>query len=116
MLDSDLPLSTPIVDQNILDETPVITYTNMLPIESLIYDDTIDTSTIQNVILIDSTVIDFQLYNNVNTFPIVYSRMSTREQLLEILTSKFQNIVAFGFFSVWYITESKMDELLHTIT
>ena len=92
MLDSDLPLSTPIVDQNILDETPVITYTNMLPIDSLIYDDTIDTSTIQNVILIDSTVIDFQLYNNVNTFPIVYSRMSTREQLLEILTSKFQNI------------------------
>ena len=92
MLDSELPLSTPIVDQNILDEIPVITYTNMLPIESLIYDDTIDTSTIQNVILIDSTVIDFQLYNNVNTFQIVYSRMSTQEQLLEILTSKFQNI------------------------
>ena len=92
MLDSDIPLSTPIVDQNILDEIPIITHTNMLPIESLIYDDTIDTSTIQNVILIDSTVIDFQLYNNANTFPIVYSRMSTREELLEILTNKFQNI------------------------
>jgi len=66
--------------------------TNILPIVSFIYDDSIDTSSIQNVLLIDSSVKEFQQYANANTFPIVYTRSCTREQLLTILSSKFNNI------------------------
>ena len=58
----------------------------------LVYDDTIDTSTIQNVLFINSVVNDFQQYANANTFPIVFSRENTREQMLELLSNKFQNI------------------------
>ena len=65
---------------------------SQLSTKSLVYDDTIDTSTIQNILLIDSNITNFQQYANVNTFPIIYNRMSTREQMLEVLSSKFQNI------------------------
>ena len=66
---------------------------NMLPTSTIIYDDSIDTSAIQNVLLIDSSVTDFQKYANANTFAIVYNRMCTRDQLLEVLTNKFPKIV-----------------------
>jgi len=87
MLDESLAL--PLLGQTSLEES-----TDIQPIlvDPLIYDDTIDTSTIQNVLFINSAVNDFQQYANANTFPIIYSRMSTREQLMELLSVKFQNI------------------------
>ena len=66
---------------------------SQLSTKSLVYDDTIDTSTIQNILLIDSNIKDFQQYANVNTFPIIYNRMSTREQMLEVLSIKFQSVL-----------------------
>ena len=72
MLDPLLTLSTSIVDKDIFDD-------NL-------------TTVFQNVLFIDSAVEDFQQYANANTFPIVYNRMSSREQILEILTKKFQHI------------------------
>ena len=72
MLDPLLTLSTSNVDKDILDD-------NL-------------TTVFQNVLFIDSAVEDFQQYANANTFPIVYNRMSSREQILEILTKKFQHI------------------------
>ena len=87
MLDESLAL--PLLDQTSLVESADI---QLFPVDPLIYDDTIDTSTIQNVLFINSAVNDFQQYANANTFPIIYSRMSTSEQILELLTIKFQNI------------------------
>ena len=72
---------------------PVV-YNGNTPSLSLpvIYDNSVDTSSMQNVILIDSNVTDFQQYINANTFAIIYDNTSTREQLLDVLTRKFQNI------------------------
>jgi len=60
--------------------------------QSLIYNDSIETTAIQNIMLIDSSVKEFRNYANANTFPIIYTSSCTREQLLTLLTSKFQNI------------------------
>ena len=92
------PVETPPVETPSLEIPPVETLsleTHSLEIpslEGLVYDDTIDTSTIQNVLFINSTVTNFQQYANANTFPIVYNSMSTREKMLELLTNKFQHI------------------------
>ena len=65
---------------------------DVTPTESLIYNDSIETTAIQNIMLIDYSVKEFQHYANANTFPIIYTSSCTREQLLSLLTSKFQNI------------------------
>ena len=77
MLDPLLTLSTSNVDKDILDDNLNTVF--------------------QNVLFIDSTVEDFKQYVNVNTFPIVYNRMTSREQILEILTKKFQHISRIAF-------------------
>jgi len=76
MLDPLLTLSTSIVDKDIFDD-------NL-------------TTAFQNVLFIDSAVEDFQQYANANTFPIVYNRMTSREQILEILTQNFRHISRIG--------------------
>jgi len=61
----------------------------------LIYNDIIDTSLITNILLIDCNVnqsnIFFQNVNS-NTFPIIYSYYSNRDDLLKLLTDKFINL------------------------
>ncbi len=60
----------------------------------------INTSEIKNVILIDSTVTEAEMFfNSVNssTFPIIYSYNSNKEELLQLLTDKFKNISRLGF-------------------
>jgi hypothetical protein len=61
----------------------------------LLFDDTIDTSNITNVVLIDSDTLNYEIfYNSCNgtTFPIVYSRSCSRNDLLQLLNNKFTKI------------------------
>ena len=90
---SNQSLLNSIGDNNNNNNNNTVIPMNMLPTSTIIYDDSIDTSAIQNVLLIDSSVTDFQKYANANTFAIVYNRMCTRDQLLEVLTNKFPKIV-----------------------
>jgi len=60
-----------------------------------LFDDTIDTSNITNVVLIDSETLNYEIfYNSCNgtTFPIVYSKSSSRNDLLQLLNNKFTKI------------------------
>jgi hypothetical protein len=73
------------------------------PIVPLVYNDNIDTAVVQNILLIDNTVQEYQQFVdgcNVNTFPIVYDYHSDRNELKELLNRKFSNIqrIAFVFF------------------
>lgn len=68
----------------------------------LIYDDFTDTTIIHNILLIDDTVKDYDLFvkgSNLITFPIVYNYHSDRNELKTLLSSKFNNIdrIAFVF-------------------
>jgi hypothetical protein len=69
----------------------------------LIYDDTIDTSVIQNILLISSNVAESQLFYdsaNSNTFPIIYSPCLKKIKLITLLRNKFQTgitRIAFAF-------------------
>ena len=61
----------------------------------LIYNDT-NTTTIKNVILIDDSVKNYNLFVNscnTETFPIVYSQSSDKGALLHLLKSKFTNSI-----------------------
>lgn len=63
---------------------------SVLPQKTLIYDDDLDVSLMENVLFIDSNVNStFVESCNTNTFPIVYSRSSSKEELLSLLQSKF---------------------------
>jgi hypothetical protein len=67
-----------------------------LQVVPLIYNDSIDTSTIQNIMLIDSEMGDSQtFYDNVNsnTFPILYSYNSRKEDLYNVLKQKFTSSI-----------------------
>ena len=68
-----------------------------LPSSSLLYDDAVDTSTMNQVLFIDSNIKNFQTYANVNTFPIIYDSLCTREQMFEVLSSKFTSISRIAF-------------------
>ena len=60
-----------------------------------LFDDTLDTTNITNVLLIDKDTTDYEVfYNSCNgtTFPIVYSRNCSRNDLLQLLNNKFSNI------------------------
>ena len=69
----------------------------------LVYNDTLDTTTIQNILLISSKVAESQIFfdsANSNTFPIIYSQNSAKNDLIELLRNKFQNgikRIAFAF-------------------
>jgi hypothetical protein len=63
-------------------------------VEPLVFNDALDCSAIQNVLLIDSSVTQSQLFYdsaNENTFPILYSNSSKKEELLAVLNNKFSN-------------------------
>jgi alpha-tubulin suppressor-like RCC1 family protein len=67
---------------------------------SFLLDDTIDTTNITNVLLIDKETSDYEVfYNSCNgpTFPIVYSRSCNRNDLLQLLNNKFTKIDRLGF-------------------
>ena len=58
----------------------------------LIYNNDIDVSNITNILLIDSTVRDYNMFitgSNNNTFPIVYDYYSNRAELAKLLLNKF---------------------------
>jgi len=60
-----------------------------------LFNDSIDTTSIRNVLLIDKDTHDYEIfYNSCNetTFPIVYSRRCSRNDLLQLLNNKFSNI------------------------
>ena len=69
----------------------------------LVYNDALDTSSIQNVLVICSKVVESQLFfdsANSNTFPIIYSQNSAKNELLKLLRNKFKNgikRIAFAF-------------------
>ena len=68
---------------------------------SLVYQAINSDITYTNVLLIDSTVPDFQsVYDSVNdeTLPIVYSNSSSKVQLLTLLNTNFKLISRIGFF------------------
>jgi alpha-tubulin suppressor-like RCC1 family protein/uncharacterized protein YjdB len=61
----------------------------------LLFDDTIDTSNITNVLLIDKDTLNYEIFNNSCngiTFPIVYSSSCSRNDLLQLLNNKFTKI------------------------
>lgn len=58
----------------------------------LIYDNNIDVTNINNLLLIDDTVSEHNIFVNscnINTFPIVYNKCSTRSELRNLLLNKF---------------------------
>jgi hypothetical protein len=68
----------------------------------LVYDSKADTSKITNILLIDQSVSSYEIFvksANATTFPIVYNRRSTREELGTLLKSKFTSInrIVFAF-------------------
>lgn len=65
----------------------------------LVYDDTLNTSLMKNVLLIQSNVSEFQTYANENTFAVVYSFSSSKEELLDLLRKKFNSIERVAFVS-----------------
>jgi hypothetical protein len=63
-------------------------------IEPLMYNDLLDTTNIQNILLINSAIYESQLFYdsaNTNTFPIIYSYSSEKTELLTLFRNKFQN-------------------------
>ena len=84
-------------ETNNIDNYPSFTYLddlndNILD-KKLIYDDTIDTNNIQNILLICSNTYDSQIfYDSANsiTFPILYSYNSEKNELLSLFKNKFQ--------------------------
>jgi len=68
----------------------------------LVYDNKADLSEITNILLIDQSVSSYDTFvksANANTFPIVYNRRSTREELGTLLKSKFRSINRIVFVS-----------------
>ena len=66
----------------------------------LVYDDSLDTAAITNVLLIDDSVQEYQHFVdgcNANTFPIVYNYHSDRNELKSLLARKFSNIQRIAF-------------------
>ena len=71
-----------------------------LPKDQLVYEKNVDTSNIQNIMLIDATVSAKQIFvdsANTNTFPIIYSYSSDPNELIELLQSKFTHINRVSF-------------------
>ena len=60
----------------------------------LIFNNNVNTSGVKNLLLIDSIVSESQLFfdsSNSNTFPIIYSNNSNREDFMKLLEEKFSN-------------------------
>jgi hypothetical protein len=83
LINEPIPISKSLEDQQI----PLVYET-----KPLIYDDFADTTIIHNILLIDDTVKDYDLFvkgSNLITFPIVYNYHSDRNELKTLLLSKF---------------------------
>ena len=79
---------------------PTSDYTNPSDVvTTLVYDDALDTTAVQNVILIDCRVSDFNSYSGSNSFPIIYYPSCTREDMLALLQRKFSDISRIAFVS-----------------
>jgi hypothetical protein len=92
-------INEPIPMLKSLEDQPIYVVYKTKP---LIYDDFADTTIIHNILLIDDTVKDYDLFvkgSNLITFPIVYNYHSDRNELKTLLLSKFNNIdrIAFVF-------------------
>ena len=92
-------INEPILISNSLEDQQIPLVYETKP---LIYDDFADTTIIHNILLIDDTVKDYDLFvkgSNLSTFPIVYNYHSDRNELKTLLLSKFNNIdrIAFVF-------------------
>jgi len=78
-----------------LDTTSLPESMEMKPkIIPIVFNSTTDTTSKQNVLLIDSNVLESQLFYesaNENTYPIMYSESSTKEELQQVLNDKFPN-------------------------
>jgi hypothetical protein len=61
------------------------------PTTPLIYNGSVDTASIENVMLLHSDVEELNTHVNSNTFGIVYNTWSSRDELLALLRSKFSN-------------------------
>jgi hypothetical protein len=61
------------------------------PTTPLSYNSSVDTATIENVMLLHSDVEELNTHVNSNTFGIVYNTWSSRDELLTLLRSKFSN-------------------------
>ena len=62
------------------------------PATPLVFNDSIDTTNMENVLLIDSTLADKQVFYdsaNANTFPIIYDYNSKTDDLLALFRQKF---------------------------
>jgi hypothetical protein len=63
-----------------------------IPATPLVFNDSIDTANMANVLLIDSTLADKQIFYdsvNANTFPIIYNYNSKTDDLLALFRQKF---------------------------
>ena len=68
--------------------------------QPLVYNSNTNTNAISNIMLIDSNVIESQIFYdsaNENTFPIIYSYDSNRDELLQLLQNKFTSIERISF-------------------
>lgn len=68
--------------------------------QPLVYNSNTNTNTISNIMLIDSNVIESQIFYdsaNEKTFPIIYSYDSNRDELLQLLQNKFTSIERISF-------------------
>ena len=66
----------------------------------LVFNSNADTNTISNIILIDSNLIESQIFYdsaNKRTFPIIYSYESDRDELFGLLQNKFASIERISF-------------------
>ena len=75
-----------------MDPDPVIIRPSVPLPTPLVYNDTINTTNMTNILLIDSIVYDKQVFYdsaNTNTFPIIYDSTSKTDDLISLLRQKF---------------------------
>ena len=71
----------------------------LFKVDPLIYSSGVDLSVYTNLLLIDKSVVDYQdfiTYANPETFTVVYSSNSSREDLLDLVSSGFSNLNRIG--------------------
>ena len=79
------------------EETPILGEKTHEP---FVFKSDLDTNSISNIMLIDSNVLESQIFYdsaNVNTFPIIYSYDSGRDELLQLLQNKFTSLERISF-------------------
>jgi surface protein len=111
--------------ETIIDNAIIHKNNEVFDIIPLRYNDSLDTTTIQNIVFIDDDVAEHQQFVdgcNVNTIPIVYNYCSDRNELKAMLSRKFSSIqrIAFVFHNAnmndklflnneWFFTGSDLE-------